>query len=206
MHTIKIDGIHYNLTDLEKDCWVRLLNGSLKGKDAFHNATVANINKQGINMRTVVLRKVDTTQKALTFHTDIRSGKWKELNEDNNISCLFYDAAGGVQIRLAGKVTLHNDDEIAEEAWLKSNPNSRKIYMGEVGPSENSELPTSGLPAAFESANPTLKESETGRKNFGVVVSKVNWMEWLWLNNKGHRRASFNYTDGNTFEANWLVP
>ncbi len=206
MHTIKIDGIHYNLTDLEKDCWIRLLNGSLKGRDAFHNATVANINKQGINMRTVVLRKVDNALKTLAFHTDIRSGKWKELNEDNNISCLFYDATGGVQIRLAGKVTLHNDDEMAAKAWLKSNPNSRKIYMGEVGPSKNSELPTSGLPAAFESANPTLEESETGRKNFGVVVTKVKWMEWLWLNSKGHRRASFKYTDNNNFEANWLVP
>jgi pyridoxamine 5'-phosphate oxidase len=206
MDTIKIDGINYNLSDLEKDCWIRLLNGSLKGRDAFHNATVANINKQGINMRTVVLRKVDTEQKALTFHTDMRSGKWKELNEDNNISCLLYDAAAGVQIRLAGKVTLHNDDEMAEEAWLKSNPNSRKIYMGEVAPSKNTELPTSGLPAAFESANPTLEESETGRKNFGVIVLKVNWMEWLWLNSKGHRRASFTYNDDDTFEATWLVP
>jgi pyridoxamine 5'-phosphate oxidase len=206
MHTIKIDGIYYNLTDLEKDCWIRLLNGSLKGRDPFHNAIVANTNKYGVNIRTVVLRKVDTSQKTLVFHTDIRSGKWKELNEDNNISCLFYDAAGGMQIRLAGKVTLHNHDELAEEAWLKSTINSRKIYMGNIAPSKISELPTSGVPLAFENADPTIEESETGRKNFGVVVTKVNWMEWLWLNSAGHRRASFKYTVDNNFEANWLVP
>ena len=206
MHTIKINGIHYNLTDLEKDCWIRLLNGSLKGRDAFHNATVANINKQGINMRTVVLRKVDTALKTLIFHTDIRSGKWKELNEDNNISCLFYDAVGGMQIRVSGKANLHHDDEMAEQAWLKSNPNSRKIYMGEIAPSENSELPTSGLSIEFENADPTLEESETGRKNFGVVVIKVNWMEWLWLNSDGHRRASFTYDNDNIMLATWLIP
>jgi pyridoxamine 5'-phosphate oxidase len=206
MEIIKIDGIHYNLNDVENDCWVRLLNGSLKGRDPLHNATIANTNIHGVNMRTVVLSKVNTAEKLVAFHTDIRSGKWNELKENNNISWLFYDVAARMQIRLAGKASLHNADEIADEAWLKSNPNSRKIYMGEIAPSKNSELPTSGVPAAFESADPTITESETGRKNFGIVITKVNWMEWLWLNSKGHRRAGFTYASDNSFEANWLIP
>ncbi len=208
MHTIKIDGINYNLADIEKDCCIRILNGSLKGKDPLHNATVANTNTHthGINMRTVVLRKVNTAEKTLAFHTDIRSGKWNELQKNNNISWMFYDAAGRIQIRLAGKATLHHDDELADEAWLKSNENSRKIYMGEVSPSLQSEVPTSGLPTAFENVNPTLEESEVGRKNFGVVITKVNWMEWLWLNSQGHRRAGFNYETNGNIKCNWLVP
>ena len=206
MHTIKIDGIEYNLTDLEKDCWVRLLNGSLKGRDPLHNPTVANVNEHGVNLRTVVLRKVNTAEKTLAFHTDLRSGKWSELQENNNISWLFYDVAGRFQIRLAGKASLHQSDEIANEGWLKSNENSRKIYMGEIAPSLQSELPTSGVPAAFETTNPTLEESEVGRKNFGIVITKVNWMEWLWLNSKGHRRATFTYENNGNIKSNWLIP
>jgi pyridoxamine 5'-phosphate oxidase len=206
MHTIKIAGIDYNLTDLEKDCWIRLLNGSLKGRDPMHNPTVANINEHGVNLRTVVLRKVNTEEKTLTFHTDIRSGKWDELNKNDNISWLFYDTAGRYQIRVSGKANLHHNDTITDEAWVKSSPNARKIYMGNIAPSKISEMPTSGVPAAFENAEPTIEQSETGRKNFGLVITKVHWMEWLWLNSDGHRRASFTYNDDNSIEANWLVP
>jgi pyridoxamine 5'-phosphate oxidase len=206
METIKIDGIDYNLTDLEKDCWIRLLNGSLKAKDPLHSPTVANVSAYGINLRTVVLRKVNTTEKTLIFHTDIRSGKWNELHQNENISWLFYDAAVRIQIRLAGVATLHKADNIADDAWQKSNTSSRKVYMGDIAPSLKSNIPTSGLPTAFETENPTLEESEVARKNFGVVITKVNWMEWLWLNIKGHRRASFTYNVYNTFEGNWLIP
>jgi pyridoxamine 5'-phosphate oxidase len=206
MDTITINGINYTLSELEKDCWIKLLNGSLKGRDPLHNPTVANINEHGVNLRTVVLRKVNTAEKTLTFHTDLRSGKWTELQENNNISWMFYDAVGRFQIRLAGKASLHHDDAIADDGWLKTPANSRKIYMGEIAPSKKSIKPTSGLPLTFESTDPTMEESEAGKQNFGVVVTHVNWMEWLWLNSQGHRRASFTYNNDHSFDAAWLIP
>jgi hypothetical protein len=47
---------------------------------------------------------------------------------------------------------------------------------------------------------------EIGRKNFGIVVTKVNWVEWLWLSSEGHKRAKFTYDTPSGFEANWLIP
>jgi hypothetical protein len=204
--TVQIDGIQYDLSALEKDCWYRLLNASLSYKNPFHNPVVANGNSKGVNLRTIVLRKVDTEKKELFFHTDIRSGKWNELMENNSISWHFYNPAGKLQIRLSGTVTLHTDDAIADEAWSNSKMSSRKVYTGEFGPSTIIDIPASGLPTKFESADPTPEESETGRKYFGVVVTKINWMEWLWLNSKGHRRASFKYTSPSNFDAKWLIP
>jgi pyridoxamine 5'-phosphate oxidase len=206
MNTILIDGINFDLIALQKDIWNRLLNGALRYKDAFHNPAVANVNTDGVNMRTVVLRKVWPDKKQLAFHTDIRSGKWQELELQNNISWLFYDASARLQIRLAGTATLHYNDLIADEAWATSTMSSRKIYLGEEGPSVKSLLPVSGLPKAFETNDPLPEESIAGRKNFGVVVTKVNWIEWLWLNSKGHRRATFTYNAENDFSANWLIP
>ena len=91
MDTVLIDGINYNLEGIEKDCWVRLLNGCLRYKDPLHNPVVANINSEGVNMRTVVLRKVSQNQKQLSFHTDIRSGKWNGLLSNESI-CIISEA------------------------------------------------------------------------------------------------------------------
>lgn len=206
METVLIDGINYNLAGLEKDCWVRLLNGSLRYKDPLHNPAIANVNKQGVNMRTVVLRKVWTETKQLAFNTDIRSGKWQELKDDNRLSWLFYDEEHKLQIRVCGTSTLHQNDTTADEAWTASSMSSRKIYMIEPGPSTITLKPENGLPAAFETADPTAEQSIAGRKNFGTVITKVLWMEWLWLNSKGHRRAEFNYKEDTNFKADWLIP
>ncbi len=206
MDKILIDGITYDLPALEKDCWLRLLNGSLSFKNPFHHPVVANSNAEGVNMRTVVLRKVDTEKKELAFHTDIRSGKWAEIQADNKISWIFYNPAGRMQLRLSGHAALHHDDAIANEAWSKSTMSSRKIYSGKLGPSVVAAMPVSGLPSKFETADPTPEESEAGRKNFGIIITKIKWMEWLWLNSGGHRRASFKYDANDGCAGSWLVP
>jgi general stress protein 26 len=40
----------------------------------------------------VVNRKVDESNKTIYFHTDNRSRKFSDLEQDNRISLLFYDA------------------------------------------------------------------------------------------------------------------
>ena len=204
--TIKKDGLTYTLSEIEKDCWLRLLNGSLRAKEPFHNPVVSNISGDLPVSRTVVLRKVFTAEKKLFLHTDIRSQKWNDLQQNPNTSWLFYDAAARLQIRAGGKSTLHHDNEIANTAWQNTSVNSRKTYMGLISPSEKSDVPTNGLPASFKKASPTPEESEAGRKNFAVVCTHVNWLEWLWLNSAGHRRASFNYNSNLEFDASWLIP
>jgi len=204
--TIIKDGFSLTLNDIEKDCWQRLLNGSLRSKDPLHNPAVANVNDNLPVMRTVVLRKVIVAQKMLFFHTDVRSLKWQSLQQNNNTSWLFYDVAARLQIRAAGKSVLHHNDEVADVAWKNTPAPSRKIYLGEQSPSQKSSVPTSGLPEAFLQTNPTIEESEVGRKNFAVVCTNVNWVEWLWLNSNGHKRAAFNYLPDNNFEASWMIP
>ncbi len=200
------DGLTYTLSEIEKDCWLRLLNGSLRNKEPFHNPVVANIKGNLPVSRTVVLRKVITAEKKLFLHTDARSDKWNDLQLNENTSWLFYDAAARLQIRAGGKSILHHDDAIANTAWQNTSTNSRKTYMGLISPSQKSDVPTSGLPEHFLKTNPTMEESEVGRKNFAVVCTHVKWLEWLWLNSSGHKRAAFNYLPDYSFEATWLIP
>ncbi len=205
MNVIKIDGIEYNLQGIEKDCWLRMLNGSIKAKKEMQNATIANVNKHGVGMRTVVLRKVDTINKQLFFYTDIRSGKCKELIENPNISWHFYNDAK-VQIRLAGIATIETTGLKVEQAWQKSSVSSRKAYMGMEPPTLKVQSPQTGLPVKFSKILPTIDETEIGKKNFAVVTTQIHWMEWLYLGKNGHARAMFMYKGNNITENSWLLP
>lgn len=200
---IVLNQISYTLEEIEKDCWIRLVNGAVKSRDPFHTPAVATINNGEVHMRTVVLRRALPLIKVLRFHTDIRSNKWKELESTPAISLLFYDASSRIQLRVKGKVTLHYNDAITLEAWKNTNLSSRRCYLTPFTPSSFSETPTSGLPVEIEQENFTLEESEAGKQYFGIVSTQVESIEWLWLNHAGHRRAFFDYVNESY---NWMIP
>lgn len=200
---VTINNVSYSLDELEKDCWIQLVNGSIKSKSPFHTPCIATLNNGDVSMRTVVLRKAIPLLKELRFHTDIRSNKWIELQNNNSISALFYDASTRIQIRVKGKATLHFNNTITSEAWQKTTLSSRRCYLTQVSPSSFSAIPTSGLSEAVEQEKFTLAESEAGAQHFGIVSIQVESLEWLWLNHAGHRRAFFDYVH-NRFS--WMIP
>ena len=200
---ISINNISYNLSDLEKDCWSRLVTGATKSKDSFHTPSIATLSQSEVSMCTVVLRKAIPTERALRFHTDIRSNKWAELALNNSISALFYDASARIQLRVKGKAILHFNNELTREAWEKTTLSSRKCYLTEFSPSSLVASPTSGLAEAIEQENFSLLESEVGFQNFGIISIQVESIDWLWLNHAGHRRAFFDYKK-DSFQ--WMIP
>lgn len=203
MDKVRINNINYCIDELEKDCWIRLLNGAIKSRDPFHTFCVATQNNGEINIRTVVLRKAILLSRLLRFHTDIRSMKWKDLQSNNSISCLFYDPKSRIQIRAKGKAKLHFNDDITIDEWQKTTLTGRRSYLTHFSPSSFTELPTSGLPVHIEQDNFTLEESEIGQQNFGIVSIRVESIEWLCLNDTGHRRAYFDYIK-NSYR--WMIP
>lgn len=200
---VTINSISYSIDELEKDCWIQLVNGAIKSRSPFHTPCVATLNNGALSMRTVVLRKAFPLLKELRFYTDIRSNKWKELQKNDSISALFYDASTRVQIRIKGKAILHFNDAMTTEAWQKTTLSSRRCYLTQASPSSFSAVPTSGLSEEIEQENFTLEESEVGAQYFGIVSIQVESMEWLWLNHAGHRRAFFDYVHDNN---RWMIP
>lgn len=202
-----INDIPYSLEDIERLSWRLLYHGALMSRNPMHYMGVASYGEAGINLRTVVLRHADPEARILRFHTDVRSGKWSDLQADPRVSLLLYDNPEKTQLRLTGIAFLHTDDALAEEAWEKTALYSRRCYLSVEAPSASSEIPTSGLPESFIDANPSIGESTLGRKNFGVVLIQVQSLDWLNLNAHGHRRAKFTYDDSGTLNGStWLVP
>ncbi len=197
------DYTQYNLSELEQDCWDRLVSGAVKSRTPFHTPSIATLQQGDVSLRTVVLRKTLPTERELRFHTDVRSPKWQELSQNPSISALFYDGLARIQIRVKGKAFLHHSNEITDEAWQKTSISSRKCYLTRFSPSSFTEESSSGLSENIENENFTLSESESGYSNFGIVSIHVQSIDWLWLNHAGHRRAFFDYEKGMN---SWMIP
>jgi len=39
-----LNNISYNIEELEKDCWIRLVNGAIKSRDSFNTPCVGTLN------------------------------------------------------------------------------------------------------------------------------------------------------------------
>ncbi len=201
-------NIDYRTAELDEiltHCWLMLEAGAKRARHPFHTPVVGTIATFGCKMRTVVLRRAIVSQRVLMCHSDRRSAKIAELENNNRLSWLFYDSENKIQIRTEGAALLHLDDDIADEQWSRSSAMSRRCYCSDSAPGTIVSSRTSGLPEEFEIRSPTLAESEAGRKNFVVISCKLDLIDWLHLSAKGHARAKFCW-DFNKLEAHWTVP
>lgn len=205
--TIIINQINYTLPQLEKDCWHRLLNGAVKGRDPMHYITLATQASGNIGLRTVVLRKTVPATKTIIFHTDKRSPKCTEMADSPLVSVLLYDHPAKIQLRLTARAIIQITGAPVNEAWQQTNLSSRRSYLTMLPPSSGQLEAASGLPPKVDGSELTMEESEAGRQNFAVVTLQVLSIDWLHLGAAGHRRAFFTYDSSGTLTGQqWLVP
>lgn len=203
-NSIYIHEKHYNLSEIDHLTWQYLL-----GSASFRTAVVATVAKDSdvnpvVSQRTVVIREVNSARKILYFHTDCRSDKVRELEANPLASLLFYDAVAKIQVRLQVTASLYSKGELADLHWQNTPLAGRKNYCAVVKPGSTSPIPNAGLPFFPEDRAISQEESEVGRPNFMVISCQANWMDWLYLNPAGHRRAQFWYNDSPV--ANWVIP
>lgn len=202
---VLIDGIARDLNAIEQDLWIRLLNGSLKASNPFHTGVLGTINGDFPELRTVVIRKINAAQKEIRFHTDIRSPKAKLLQDNPRISWLFYSEKNRMQYRMKGIATLNYKNEKTLEAWQCTSLNSRKCYLTTIAPGAEIHSPTESFPLWSQANHCGIEETEIAYSNFTVVETKIQEIDWLYLNHAGHRRVHINYAqDG--FKAQWINP
>jgi hypothetical protein len=183
------------------EAWRLVARGVADRRSPFHHPAAATIGRDGRpQVRTVILRGCDVAARTLRFHTDVRSEKARELAADARIGLHFYDPGAKIQLRMAGRATVHTDDAAADAAWAGSRLFSRQCYG--VAPGPGSPMTTAG---AFLLPEPTADGTMPGRVNFAAVVVHVDELEWLYLAAAGHRRARFAWGD-DALRAMWLTP
>jgi hypothetical protein len=174
-----------------------LIGGAVTDRrHAFHTPTLATVAPDGApEARTVVLRGFDASARSLRAHADARSGKVTSLLRESRCAVHLYDAAGRVQIRLAGRAAVHGDDAVADVAWAESRDASRMVYAVEPGPG-----------SAVAAPLPAPRDAAAGRVHFRVVVLRFDLLDWLELHASGHHRARFGWDAAGGCTAGWVMP
>ena len=203
---MSVENVSYyeDFNEIEKKLWSLLVRAVNDRSSEFRTPVFICGDKNNLDGRVVVLRKVDEKNLSLQFHSDIRSTKIDTIKKNSNSSLLFYGKKEKIQLRMKVESKLHYNDEITKESWNKTGHISRKCYLVTNGPGTKSEKPTSGLDKKFDNFDFTKKESEEGYKNFCVIKCKIKSIEWLYLAAKGHRRALIEFKGSKKFS--WLIP
>ena len=163
-----------------------------------HTPALATIDNNNLpQIRSVVLRSINRQKREICFHSDIRSSKISDLNNNKDASFLIYDPKNKFQIRLLTAIEMYHNDPISIQAWNNLKPMSKICY-------QVSQAPGTQLSDPFEATN-TPERNNEGRDNFVVLVGKILEVEWLYLHHKGHRRAKFNWLNNN-WNSGWLTP
>ena len=187
--------------------WRRLQRATESAKPPFHLPTLCSVTPEGLPAaRIVVLRRVEPDAPAVMCHTDRRAPKVEQLTRQPAASWVFYDPPAKIQLRVAGRSTIHTDDALADAQWDASSLSSRRCYLAPASPGDPVDWPSPNLPEGVRDRRPTAEEAAPGRANFAVVRTVVESFDVLFLHHAGHRRARFDFTPGRRVptRAQWL--
>ena len=103
-------------------------------KTAFHNPTIGTSKGKNLNLRTVILRKVSKEMRLITFFTDFRSNKIKELSINNEVKIHIYDKKNQIQIQADGLAEIIHKSDQSQMIWDSLPSYSKSIYLTKKPP------------------------------------------------------------------------
>lgn len=144
--------------------------------------------------RVVVLRRVDGRVGLLDFFTDLRSPKLEALRNSPWVTWVFYSPSARVQVRVRAQAMIHAGDAVAGEAWDAIPERGRRDYS-------TVDAPGTIRPGPF--AGEYLERA--GVEHFSVVRTHASSVDWLCLDEAGHRRIRWDW-NGAIWVGRWVTP
>ena len=182
----------------------RLATAVRDRRNAMHTPVVGTADG---DLRMMVLREATADLAVLRFHTDLRSPKATLIGGGGMVSVLAYDPDARVQLRMRGTGRIEHAGPVADAAWSKTAPSSRRCYLAETGPGGALEAAGSAIPDAFARRSPAMDETLPGRGNFAVLLVEVRSLDWLRLDRAGGIRARFARPDASApWRGEWIAP
>jgi len=152
---------------------------------AIQIATVSSTGSPGL--RTVIVREASFEEATVSFITDIRSTKIKDIRRDPRVSAISYELESRVQIKLAGTAAIVDDKDARHAVWERLKPHSRKQFERDL-PSGISLYSSDGTPMGWEDDGASPKEPYD---RFALVSISVTSAEWLDVSTEDHTRYAF---------------
>ena len=187
--------------DLALNYALTKIRTAIKGRDDdLHILNLVTIDKKNIpNTRNIVIRDFSEKKLTIRFHTDKRSSKISDIQNNNKISLLGYERKDRLQIRFDAEATIIDSDEFLLDIWKSMYPMSRECYR--VIESPGSKI-KSLEDIKFEDDD---DQGLNGFENFVAVSCDIQSIEVLYLHHAGHLRASYINNNGK-LNGEWIVP
>ena len=185
-----------------KSEWKNIKLGIQKAKHDYHSFVFSTVSKNSPDSRTVILRDFDEHKPAIWFHSDRRSKKILYLEENKNVSALFYDKSRKVQLRINGIADIEKDIEHNKRIWDSMRSESKLCYMGPYAPSQkiNQFEPNTLKKSAYDL---NQEDEHLGLSRFCRIRIKIKKLDWLKLDYKGHQRLEFKF--GKKVKTQWIA-
>lgn len=188
------------------EIWSHLEKATKDRGHDYHNAIFSNLeNLYQVSSRIVILRNFSKYENYLSFHTDYRSNKIKQIKKNNRCFLLFYSHKIKQQLRINVKSIIHYNDDISLKYWKKTKLMSRKCYLTSFPPGSLTNRPNDGISNTLKGIEPNKTISEKGYINFAVVLNYIQSIDWLHLSSQGHRRLYFKKIK-NKWTSEWRIP
>jgi len=191
MSILKTD---HSLSEIRQTVLAEFRKGSVQKKHPFKNVVLSTIESERPSSRWVVFRKLTDGESFLVF-TDSRSDKVDQLEKNPNCSLLFYHNRQGLQIRVKGKVKIHEENEMTEKYWPGVKGSSAKNYTTVLAPGTEIASTEEGY----------KWENNPDGSHFTILEIIPNDMEVLQLGRDGHIRAGFRRIK-DCWKGSFLVP
>ena len=185
--------------------WRILARGSADVKHPFHWPAFVTAGEPGIQARIVILREVSEQKRQLICHADVRTVKIQGLKSHPKACWLFYDPRLRLQLRIKGPTSVCTEGPKVEKAWAGLPIANRRNYSASISPGQEINHFRTGQQAYQWQEQLALPETEAWRKNFAMISTEADEIDWLLLTGEGHRRAVFQWNK-DIWKMKWVVP
>ena len=197
-----VNNLPNNTLEIMKNEWDELQKAVKDAAHVYHLFALSTAERNKPELRTVVLRAVNDDKHQISFHTDTRSPKYKQILDNPAISALFYDPIRRIQLRVKGSASPSDDKNLLKTLWSKLNKDSRQCYQGDLAPSD--PLPNDIIINQISDKRSDTDKNVYGFENFTRITIQVSEIEILMLHHLGHKRLKCKL-DCEPIETQWLA-
>ncbi|NBW41728.1 isochorismatase family protein [bacterium] len=201
-----LDPDSLTLTDAYDRAWSLMSQAVSSSLKPTLLPTIATSRGDNPSIRVVVLREATQQEGTLSFFTDVRTEKVKEIKRNNFVALCLYDQNSNSQIIARGEAFLHHDDELAKKAFSKVPSSSLGAYMSDLPSGTPRETAHSGLPDRIVQFGGEASDRNEAYRNFCLVQVRLSDLEFATLSpDRGWMRARFEINQG-TERGVWVTP
>lgn len=171
MAAARLESLHM----VERACWLGLADAARDREHPWRVMTLATVDGQSADARSIVLRDIDESKRRVIFYTDARSPKVAQMRAAPQGVLVGWWPDNGWQLRLRVQLAIETSGLEVSSRWARV----------KLSPSAHDYL------AALPPGTPVDRyQPERGsREHFAVVTATIADMDWMELHAEGHRRA-----------------